>query len=255
MRLHRYGSDLTDAQWKAIAPQFAGRRHAKHHPRRVLDACLYLAKTGCQWRYLPGSFPPWQTVYYHLRRWAERGLLTGLVHRLRRLVRRKAGRDPSPSLAVIDSQSVKTSHVGGPRSFDGGKKVHGRKRHILTDTLGLLLAVVVHPAGDNDSQWSVRLLDRVQGHVPRLEAVLADQGYAAVPTMLIWRVFGWTWEVVVRDPAQKGFVVVKRRWVVERTFSWFGGYRRLSKDYEALPEVSEAMVQLAAIRLMSRRLG
>lgn len=216
---------------------------------------LYLAKTGCQWRYLPDSFPPWQTVYYHLKRWVARGLLIGLVHRLRGLVRQRAGRDPSPSLAIIDSQSVKTSHVGGPRSFDGGKKVNGRKRHILTDTLGLLLAVIVHPAGDNDSQWSVRLLDRVQGFVPRLEVVLADQGYAAVPTMLVWRVFGWLFEVVTRDPLQKGFVVVKQRWVVERTFAWFGGYRRLSKDYEALPSMSEAMVQLAAIRLMSQRLG
>ena len=255
MRLRRYGSDLTDAQWQTIAPQLTGRRPTQHPPRHVLDALLYLAKTGCQWRYLPDSFPPWQTVYYHLRRWMERGQLTGLVHHLRRLVRRKAGREPSPSLAIIDSQSVKTSHVGGPRSFDGGKKVNGRKRHILTDTLGLLLAVIVHPAGDNDSQWSARLLDRAQGFAPRLEAVLADQGYAAVPTMLIWRVFGWLWKVVERDPAQKGFVVVKQRWVVERTFAWFGGYRRLSKDYEALPPVSEAMVQLAAIRMMSRRLG
>lgn len=255
MRSRRYGSDLTDAQWQTIASTFAARRRSTHSPRHILDALLYLAKTGCQWRYLPDSFPPWQTVYYHLRRWIARDLLTGIVHHLRRLVRRKAGRDPSPSLAIIDSQSVKTSHVGGPRSFDGGKKVHGRKRHILTDTLGLLLAVVVHPAGGHDSQWSVRLLDRIQGHVPRLEAVLADRGYEAVPTRLVWRVFGWLWEVVKRDPAQKGFVVVKRRWVIERTFAWFGGYRRLSKDYEALPAVSEAMVQLAAIRLMSRRLG
>ena len=255
MRSRRYGSDLTDAQWQAIAPTLAGRRPTTHHPRHVLDALLYLAKTGCQWRYLPDSFPPWQTVYYHLRRWIARDALTGLVHHLRRLVRRKAGRDESPSLAIIDSQSVKTSHAGGPRSFDGGKKVNGRKRHILTDTLGLLLAVVVHPAGDHDSQWAARLLDRAQGSVPRLEGVLADQGYAAVPTRLIWRVFGWLWHVVARDRAQKGFVVVKQRWVVERTFAWFGGYRRLSKDYEALPSVSEAMVQLAAIRLMARRLG
>ncbi len=115
--------------------------------------------------------------------------------------------------------------------------------------------MLVHPAGDHDSQWAPRLLDRAQGSVPRLEAVLADEGYAATPTALIWRVFGWLWRVVERDPAKTGFAVVKQRWVVERTFAWFGGYRRLSKDYEALPAVSEAMVQLSAIRLMASRLG
>lgn len=185
----------------------------------------------------PRIVPPWQSVYYHFRRWRDAGTVDAVHEHLRRLTRQRAGRDASPSVAIIDSQSVKTSHVGGPRRFDGGKRVHGRKRHILTDTLGLLLAVVVHPAGDNDSQWSVRLLDRIQGHAPRLEAVLADQGYAAVPTRLVWRVFGWLWQVVVRDPVRKGFVVVKQRWVVERTFSWFGGYRRLSTDYEALPDL------------------
>lgn len=254
MRSRRYGSDLTDAQWETIAPLFAGHRSIKHHPRHVLNALFYLTKTGCQWRYLPDSFPPWQSVYYVLRRWIERGLLDGLLHHLRRLVRRRAGRDPSPSVAVIDSQSVKTSHVGGPRSFDGGKQIHGRKRHILTDTLGLLLAVIVHPAGTNDSQRVPHLLDRVQGYVPRLEVVFADQGYSATPMGLIWRVFGWLLRIVEREPGQRGFVVLKKRWVVERTFAWFGGYRRLSKDYEAQPSVSAAMVQLSAVRLMARRL-
>ena len=255
MRSRRYGSDLTDAQWEVIAPQLSGRRPTKHHPRHVLDALLYLAKTGCQWRYLPDSFPPWQTVYYHLRRWTERGVLTGVVHHLRRLVRQRAGREPSPSAAVIDSQSVKTTHVGGPRSFDGGKRINGRKRHVLTDTLGLLLAVLVHPAGVHDSQRVPHRLDRAQGHVPRLEVIFADQGYEATPKGLIWRVFGWLIRVVEREPGQKGFVVLKKRWVVERTFAWLGLSRRLSKDYEGLPEVSEAMVQLSAIRLMVQRLG
>ena len=253
MRSQRYGSDLTDAQWQAIAPQFAGHRSIKHPARRVLDALFYLAKTGCRWRYLPDSFPPWQSVYYVLRRWIERGLLDGLLHRLRRLVRRKRGRHPSPSAAVIDGQSVKTSHVGGPRGFDGGKRVHGRKRHILTDTLGLLLAVIVHRADVNDSQRAPHVLDRVQGHAPRLEAAYADEGYAATPAGLVWRLFGWASRRVRRQ--KPGFVVLAKRWVVERTFAWFGGYRRLSKGYEALPEVSAAVVQLSAIRLMTRRLG
>lgn len=251
----RYDSDLTDAQWEAIQPLLADQRLRKHDLRDVVDALFYVVKGGVQWRMLPDSFPPWQTVYYHLRRWMATGLLERLNHALREAVRRKAGREPSPSAAVIDSQSVKTSHVGGPRSFDGGKKVNGRKRHILTDTLGLLLAIIVHPARINDSQRVPHLLDRIQGRVPRLEVIFADQGYEATPTGLIWRVFGWLLQIVEREPGQKGFVVLKKRWVVERTFSWLGGYRRLSKDYEALPPVSEAMVLLASIRLMTRRLA
>ncbi|MEM1042690.1 MAG: IS5 family transposase [Bacteroidota bacterium] len=248
-------SPATDAQWEVIAPRFTGRRPAKHHPRRILDALLYLARTGCQWRYLPDSYPPWQTVYYHLRQWIAKGWLTGTVHHLRRLVRRRADRDASPSAAIIDSPSVKTICHGSERGFDSGKRVKGRKRHILTDTLGLLLGVLVHEAGGNDSQYAPHLLDRVQGEVPRLEVIFADQGYRYTPAGLIWRVFGWLWRIVEREPGQRGFVVLQKRWVVERTFAWLGNYRRLSRDYEVLPAVSEAMIQLSAVRLMVRRLA
>ena len=138
--------------------------------------------------------------------------------------------------------------------LDGGKRVHSRKRHVLTDTLRLLLAVVVRPAGIHDSQRVPHLLDWVQGYVPRLESVSADQGYAATPTGLIWRLFGWRLRTVEREPGRRGFAVLAKWWVVERTFAWFGGYRRLSEDYEALPVVRTAMVRPSAVRLMANRL-
>ena len=185
----------------------------------------------------------------------EMGLIEELNDRLRRAARVKEGREPSPSAAVIDSQSVPTSRVGGPRGFDGGKRIHGRKRHIITDTLGFLLAVLVHPANNHDSQRAPHLLQRMLGKVPRLQVIFADQGYSGTPPGLIWRCFGWLLHLVRRDENQKGFAVEEKRWIVERTFSWFGGARRLTKDYEYLPEVSEAMVQLRAIRLTVRRIA
>lgn len=255
----RYSSDLTDAQWQLIESFFERQTFRKHHPRHIVNAIFYHNKAGCQWRLLPkgtAGFPPWQTVYYHFRRWIATGLWERLTDALRRSARVKAGRPPSPSAAIVDSQSVASTGVGGPgRGYDGGKHVKGRKRHIVTDTMGLLLAVLVHSASIHDSQRLPHLLKRLLGKVPRLKVIFADQGYEGTPGGLLWRCFGWLLHLVKRKDSQRGFSVQEKRWIVERTFAWLNGSRRLSKDYEHLPEVSEAMVQVSAIRLMIRRLA
>lgn len=256
-----YPTDLTDAQWLIIEPLIPpakrGGRHRSTCPREILNAIFYILRAGCSWRLLPHDFPPWQTVYGYFRAWQKANVWEMMNDTLREMVRLEAGREAQPSMALIDSQSVKTSSVAGERGVDPFKSVKGRKRHILVDTMGLLLTVVVHTANTQDRKGARWVLARALAKgFERLELILADGGYHSEPLVdwLAARIH-WVFQLVKRPEGQKGFVVQAKRWVVERTFAWLGRYRRLSKDYEVLPESSEAFIYLAMINLMLRRLG
>ncbi len=264
----RYGvypsSTVTDAQWKILEPLLPapgnrcgkGGRPEKHDRRRVLDAIFYLARGGLAWRQLPAEFPPWRTVYGIFIRWARAGAWRAIHDMLRDRVRVAAGRSASPTAAIIDSQSVKAADTvdGGSRGYDGGKKVNGRKRHIAVDTLGLLLAVVVTAASAQDRDGACPLLARLRERFSTVALAWADGGYAG--RLVTWAAATLKLAVtIVKRGDVKGFVVLPRRWVVERTFGWIMRYRRCVRDYERLPAHHEAMVYIAMIMVMSRRLA
>ena len=214
-------------------------------------------RTGCQWRHLPPppAFPPWRTVYGYMRVFLRDGVWESIRHHFVVMLREGAGREASPTAAIVDTQSVKTTESGGPRGWDAAKRLKGRKRHIAVDTDGLLLGILVHAADIQDADGLGELLKRLKPLYLWLRAVFADSIYNRFAAWLACSLAGLELIIVRRPAGTTGFVVQPRRWVVERSFGWFGRCRRLSKDYEALPEVSEAMVTLAAIRLMLHRLA
>ena len=254
-----YPSDLSDTQWKILEPLIPppkpGGRKRTTDMREVLNSIFYILRSGCAWRMLPHDLPPWQTVYYYFRQWKGDGIWERMNQTLRTRLRIADDRESDPSAAILDSQSVKTVDVKGIRGYDAGKKVKGRKRHILVDTMGLLLTVVVHSADIQDRDGAKLVLDRVRNCRSRLHKIWADSIYSGKLIDWVHNTYGWILEIVKRNKDVKGFQVLPRRWVVERTFAWLGFYRRLSKDYEVLTETSEAMIYAAMVRLMVRRLA
>jgi putative transposase len=265
------------------APKKRGRPRL-HSPREILDAVFYVLKSGCQWRMLPWNFPPWKTVFHYFRRWRIDGLWERLNRVLRRRLREKLGREPEPSAGIVDSQSVKTTGVGGEqRGFDGGKKVRGRKRHILVDTEGLVVEARVHSARVPDQDGIRRLLEPARSRLPRLSYLWADAGYRGSGKEWVQEALGVEVEIVNRSPKpppekvlrvwarewfkegremdlgklpkRPSFENLPRRWVAERTFAWISHNRRMGKDYECLCATGEALIYAAMTRLMVRRLA
>jgi putative transposase len=255
-----YSSQVSEGQWQRLRwllpKQQGAGRPIELDLRAVMNAIFYLLVTGCQWRNLPQDYPNPHSVYYHYRKWCLDGTWQRINRALGYLERRRGGRFARPSAAIVDSQSVKVSDMGGVSGYDGNKKIKGRKRHILVDTLGNLLDVIVSAANLNDREGAKGLLSKVERQIAlRLLKIWADKGYQGDLETWLHEQWGIALEIVSAEPDQVGFAVQPRRWVVERTFAWLGKYRRLSKDYERDTLSSEGLIYLASIRTLLKRLA
>jgi putative transposase len=263
----RYPSDLSRTQWKRLRPLLPpakpGGRPRAVDLREILNGIFYIARGGCAWRMMPKDLPIWSTCYDYFRKWRNDGTWSKINDALRTQVRHNQQRKKSPSMGIIDSQSVKTTEQGGPRGIDAHKKVNGRKRHLVVDTLGMVMAAVVHSAGIQDRDGAKLVLQQLVGRFPRLKKILADAIYNGGIADWAKEIGGWILELVLRPEREeqegqqkqgRKFKVLKWRWIVERTFAWLGRYRRLSKDYERTEESSVSWIYIAMTHLMLRRL-
>jgi putative transposase len=258
-----YTTDISDAEWAILEPllrKALRRRELRGRPmelplREVVNVIRYVLRNGVQWRDLPCDLPAWQSVYYHFAKWRDEGMWKRINKRLRKRLRKRAGRKKNPSVGIVDSQAVKGA-VHADNGYDGGKKVNGRKRHLLVDTLGLLLTVVVTKANISDQAGLKKLLAIMSGKLPRLGLIKADEAYRGQDfSAWVEETYQRSLEIVKRPKGVKGFQLQAQRWIVERTLAWLGNYRRLSKDYEVLSETSEAFLYLAMVDLMTKRLA
>jgi len=245
-----YPTDLSDSQWQVIEPYLKDKRKRKYSYRVLLNAVFYLVKTGCQWRMLPHDCPKWQTVYFYFSRWRQDGTLEQVQQALVEQQRRKAGRQSEPTVGILDAQSTKTTMVAGEqRGFDAGKKVKGRKRHIVVDTLGLILAVVIQSASVQDRNGAGEVIAGMKQCWQKVKLLFADGGYSGKLVDRVKTAFGIELRIVEKN-SSTAFQVLPKRWIVERTFAWLDSNRRNSKDYERRVETSQAMIYLSSIRLM-----
>ena len=249
--MKNYQSDLTDNQWQVIKNMVDTGRKRKYELRGIINAILYITKSGCQWRMLPCDFAPWQSVYYYFRKWKRDGLIEEVHDYLVSKIRLKKNKNPLPSVGIIDSQSAKTINIcEGTVGYDGGKKIKGRKRHIVVDTLGHILSVVIHSATIHDSKGAEGVLEELKDkYLYGIKKIFADGGYRGDLIERVRLRFGWVLEIVKRNEVGQ-FQVLPKRWIVERTFAWISFQRRTSKDYERQTESSIAFIQLAMIRVM-----
>ncbi len=257
-----YPTELNDTQWSKIRPYLPAEaqtgRPREHGWRMILNGIFYLLQSGCSWRMLPRDLPPWKTVYHYFRLWRMNGTWERLNKLLREKVRLKFGKKRQSSATILDSQSIKTSEGGQACGFDAGKRVTGRKRHSLVDTLGLVVKVIVTAGNVQDRDGAKLLLKELAQQadtIKRLKLIWVDGSYRGVLIDWVAEHFGWKLEVVEKPKDQVGFQILPKRWIVERTFAWLVRQRRLARDYERLPETSESFIYAAMIRLMVRRLA